>query len=112
MPMSKPIAALRRALIDSAGSERAVLLSLAGYLVLWTIYGTIAKSSQGLHPDMTELIAALIVHLWFSVFPVAEWSYYLLAMLMPAIALWIASRLSADYLDIKKRVVGLVLLTF
>ena len=33
------------------------MLSLAAYVVLWTIYGTIAKSSQGLHPDMTELIA-------------------------------------------------------
>ena len=102
-----------------------MLLSLAAYVVLWTVYGTIAKSSQGLHPDMTELIAwsrdlawgykhpplaALIVRLWFSVFPVAEWSYYLLAMLMPAIALWIAWRLSADYLDIEKRVVGLALL--
>ena len=104
-----------------------MLLSLAVYVVLWTIYGTIAKSSQGLHPDMTELIAwsrdlawgykhpplaALMVRIWFSVFPVAEWSYYLLAMLMPAIALWIAWRLSADYLDIEKRVVGLALLMF
>ncbi|MGH6664922.1 MAG: glycosyltransferase family 39 protein, partial [Pseudolabrys sp.] len=86
-----------------------------------------AKSSQGLHPDMTEQIAwsrdlawgykhpplaALIVKLWFSIFPVAEWSYYLLAMLMPAIALWIVWRLSADYLDIEKRVIGLALLTF
>ena len=94
--------------------------------VLWTIYGTIAKSSQGLHPDMTELLAwsrdlawgykhpplaAAIVWLWFSVFPVAEWSYYLLAMLMPTIALWIVWRLSADYLDIEKRVFGLALLT-
>src|SRR6185437_16187465 len=127
MPRLKPIHALRAALIDPAGSERAVLVSLGVYVVLWTIYGTIAKSSQGLHPDMTELIAwsrdlawgykhpplaALIVHLWFSVFPVAEWSYYLLAMLMPAIALWTAWRLSADYLDIEKRVVGLALLTF
>ena len=43
-------------------------------------------------------------------FPVAEWSYYLLAMLMPTIALWIVWRLSADYLDIEKRVVGLALL--
>ena len=125
--MPQPIHALRRALIDPARRERAVLLSLAGYVVLWTIYGTIAKSSQGLHPDMTELIAwsrdlawgykhpplaALIVRLWFSVFPVAEWSYYLLAMLMPAIALWIVWRLSADYLDIEKRVIGLALLTF
>jgi 4-amino-4-deoxy-L-arabinose transferase-like glycosyltransferase len=127
MPMPQLIHALRGALIDPARRERAVLASLAGYLVLWTIYGTIAKSSQGLHPDMTELIAwsrnlawgykhpplaALIVRLWFSVLPVAEWSYYLLAMLMPAIALWIVWRLSADYLDIEKRVVGLALLMF
>jgi 4-amino-4-deoxy-L-arabinose transferase-like glycosyltransferase len=127
MPRLKSIHALRGALIDPAGSERAVLLSLAGYVVLWTIYGTIAKSSQGLHPDMTELIAwsrdlawgykhpplaALIVRIWFGVFPVAEWSYYLLAMLMPAIALWIVWRLSADYLDVEKRVAGLALLMF
>ena len=32
-------------------------------------------------------------------------------MLMPAIALWIVWRLSADYLDIEKRVFGLALLT-
>ena len=51
------------------------------------------------------------MRLWFTVFPVAEWSYYLLAMLMPAIALWIVWRLSADYLDIEKRVFGLALLT-
>ncbi|HZL39578.1 MAG TPA: glycosyltransferase family 39 protein [Pseudolabrys sp.] len=127
MPRLAPIHTLRRALIDPAGSERAVLLSLGAYVVLWTIYGTIAKSSQGLHPDMTELIAwsrdlawgykhpplaALIVRLWFSVLPVAEWSYYLLAMLTPAIALWIVWRLSADYLDIEKRVAGLALLMF
>jgi 4-amino-4-deoxy-L-arabinose transferase-like glycosyltransferase len=127
MPIPQPVHALRRALVDPAGSERAGLLSLACYVVLWTIYGTIAKSSQGLHPDMTELIAwsrdlawgykhpplaALIVRIWFSVFPVAEWSYYLLAMLMPAIALWIVWRLSADYLNIEKRVIGLALLMF
>jgi hypothetical protein len=98
MRLLQPIDALRGALIDPARRERSVLLALAAYLALWTIYGTIAKSSQGLHPDMTELLAwsrdlawgykhpplaALIVRLWFSLFPVAEWSYYLLAMLMP-----------------------------
>ncbi len=30
---------------------------LAVYWVLWTAYGTIAKSPQGLHPDMTEIVA-------------------------------------------------------
>jgi 4-amino-4-deoxy-L-arabinose transferase-like glycosyltransferase len=119
--------ALRQALIDPARCERNVLVALAVYTVLWTIYGTIAKSSQGLHPDMTEVIAwsrdlawgykhpplaAAIVWLWFSLLPVAEWSYYLLAMLMPAATLWIVWRLSADYLTIEKRVFGLALLMF
>ena len=126
MRLLSPIDALRGALTDPARRERSVVLALAVYAVLWTIYGTIAKSGQGLHPDMTELLdwsrhlawgykhpplAAAIVWLWFSVLPVAEWSYYLLAMLMPAIALWIVWRLSADYLDIEKRVFGIALLT-
>ncbi len=125
MRLLQPIYALRGTLIDPAQRGRTVLIAFAAYLVLWTIYGTISKSSQGLHPDMTELVAwsrdlawsykhpplaALIVRLWFSVFPVAEWSYYLLAMLMPTLTLWIVWRLSADYLDIEKRVAGLALL--
>ncbi|MBI3703506.1 MAG: glycosyltransferase family 39 protein [Rhizobiales bacterium] len=116
---------LRAVLTDPAGGERNAILALAAYALLWTLYGTIAKGSQGLHYDMTEVIAwsrdlawgykhpplaAFIVWLWFSVFPLAEWSYYLLAMLMPTVALWFAWRLSADYLDADKRVVGLALL--
>jgi 4-amino-4-deoxy-L-arabinose transferase-like glycosyltransferase len=127
MPMPKLIDALRAALTDPARCECTVLVSLAVYMALWTLYGTIAKSSQGLHPDMTEVIAwsrdlawgykhpplaAAIAWLWFGVFPVAEWSYYLLAMLMPTVTLWIVWRLSADYLTIEKRVFGLALLMF
>jgi 4-amino-4-deoxy-L-arabinose transferase-like glycosyltransferase len=134
MRISNPLSAanraavgFRNALINPARRERTVLISLGVYVVLWTIYGSIAKGSQGLHYDMTEVIAwsrdlslgylkhpplaGWIVWLWFGVFPVAEWSYYLLAMLMPAIALWFSWRLSADYLDIEKRVMGLALLT-
>ena len=134
MPLSAPLRATERiarrlhhALADPAGSERNVLLAIAAYAVVWTIYGTIAKSSQGLHADMTELIAwsrdlsfgylkhpplaAFMVRVWFTVFPVAEWSYYLLAMLMPALTLWIVWKLSADYLTIEKRIAGLALLT-
>ena len=115
------------ALTVSPRAERNVLLALAAYAAIWTLYGTIAKSSQGLHFDMAEVIAwsrdlsfgylkhppfaAALVWLWFQIFPVAEWSYYLLAMLMPAAALWIVWRLSADYLDSEKRVVGVALLT-
>ena len=120
-------ARLRDALVDPARRERTVLWALGVYLVIWTIYGTVAKSSQGLHADMTEVIAwsrdlslgylkhpplaAWLVRGWFSVFPLTEASYYLVAMLMPTLALWIAWRLSADYLEAEKRVVGLALLT-
>ncbi len=117
----------RNALINPARREGTVLIALGVYVVLWTIYGSIAKGSQGLHYDMTEVVAwsrdlsfgylkhpplaGWTVWAWFSVFPLAEWSYYLLAMLMPAIALWFSWRLSADYLDIEKRIMGLALLT-
>jgi 4-amino-4-deoxy-L-arabinose transferase-like glycosyltransferase len=129
-----PLKAVRRApsvfrasLTDPARRESTVILSLAFYAILWAAYGTIAKYPQGLHPDMTEIVAwsrdlafgytkhpplaAALVWLWFSAVPLTEWSYYLLAMLMPAITLWIVWRLSADYLDIEKRVFGLALLT-
>ena len=118
----------RDALVDPTRRDRTILVSLAIYVLLWTVYGTIAKSSQGFHPDMTEVIAwsrdlslgqlkhppfaAWLVRLWFTVFPIAGWSYYLLAMLMPAVTLWIVWRMSADYLDADKRIVGIALLTF
>ena len=103
-----------------------MLLWLALYTLTWTLYASIARSSQDLHPDMTELLAwsrdlslgyvkhpplaAWLVWLWFSVFPLNDFLYYLLAMLMPAIALWIVWQLSADYLDTDKRVAGVALL--
>ena len=120
--------ALRGAFVAPEGRERNVVLALVVYALVWAAYGTVAKGAQGLHPDMTELIAwsrelawgydkhgpvsAVLVWAWFSVFPVAEWSYYLLAMAMPAGALWIVWRLSADYLAVEKRVAGLAFMTF
>ncbi len=110
------------ALVDAARCDHAMLLLLIGYAATWTLYASIAQSSQDLPPDMTELLswssdlslgylkhpplAAWLVRLWFSVFPLTDWSYYLLAMLMPAIALWVVWRLSADYLEIEKRVMA------
>jgi 4-amino-4-deoxy-L-arabinose transferase-like glycosyltransferase len=101
---------------------------LVGYALVWSLYGTLAKGSQDLHVDMGEMFAwsndpglgtpkhpplgAWMVWLWFSVLPRTDWSYYLLAMMMPTIALWIAWRLCADYLDTEKRVAGTALLTF
>lgn len=124
--IDRAAARLRAALTDPARAERTVVWWLALYTVVWAAYATIAKAPQGLHPDMTEIVAwsrdlslgylkhpplaAWVVAAWFAVFPVAEWSYYLLAALMPALALWLAWKLSADYLDLEKRVAGLLLL--
>src|SRR5262249_4097035 len=122
----KPFGHLYDALVDKARCNRAMLLLLTCYAATWTLYSSIARSSQDLHPDMAELIswsrdlsvgyikhpplAAWLVWLWFNIFPLTDLSYYLLAMLMPAIALWIAWHLSADYLEIEKRVAGVALL--
>src|SRR5499427_2318587 len=115
------------ALADTARRERTVVVLLLGYVALWTLYGAIAKGSQDIHADMSEQfalgrelalgypkhppLAMVVVRAWFSVFPTADWAYYLLAMVNVALALWIAWRLSARFLDGEKRVVGLALLT-
>src|SRR5499427_161137 len=115
------------ALADTARRERTVVVLLLGYVALWTLYGAIAKGSQDIHADMSEQfalgrelalgypkhppLAMVVVRAWFSVFPTADWAYYLLAMVNVALALWIAWRLSARFLDGEKRAVGLALLT-
>ena len=115
------------ALVDPGRRERAVLVVLAAYAAIWTLYGTIAKGSQDIHFDMGEMIAwsrevtlgtpkhpplpAWLVRAWFSVFPLDDWAYYLFAMLLAAAALWFAWKASAPYLDGEKRVAGLALLT-
>ena len=115
------------ALTEPAGRDRAIVLVLAGYCGLWTLYGAIAKGSQDIHFDMGEMVAwaheadwgtpkhppfgAWLVRGWFSVFPLTDWAYYLFAMVLATLALWIAWRVSARYLDGDKRVVGLALLT-
>src|SRR5262249_35749761 len=91
-----PIERLLDALADSARRERTVVAVLLGYVVLWTLYGAIAKGSQDIHADMSEQfalsrelalgypkhppLAMAVVRAWFSIFPTADWAYYLLAM--------------------------------
>jgi 4-amino-4-deoxy-L-arabinose transferase-like glycosyltransferase len=115
------------ALLDPRRQERTVLGLLAAYAAVWSIYGAVAKSSQGIHFDMGEMIAwsrevtfgtpkhpplpAWLVRAWFSVFPEADWSYYLFAIVLATAALWFAWKASAPYLSGEKRVIGLALLS-
>jgi 4-amino-4-deoxy-L-arabinose transferase-like glycosyltransferase len=115
------------ALMDPARSERTMVFALIGYLAAWFLYAVIAKSSQDIHVDMGEMVAwsrqvglgapkhpplaAWLVRAWFDVFPREDWAYYLFAMILPTVALWITWRMSARYLPRDKRVVGIALLT-
>jgi Dolichyl-phosphate-mannose-protein mannosyltransferase len=118
---------LLNALTDSARRERAVVVALLGYVAVWTLYAVLAKGSQDIHVDLSEQyvlsrewawgypkhppLAMWVVGAWFTVFPTADWAFYLLAMANAGLALWIIWRLSARFLDAEKRVVGLALLT-
>jgi Dolichyl-phosphate-mannose-protein mannosyltransferase len=122
-----PVERLVAALIDPMRRERAIIGVLAGYAVIWTLYGAIAKGSQDIHFDMAEIFAdshepglgiikhppfpVVIAGAWFMLFPAADWAYYLLAMVSTAFAMWIAWRISERYLDGNKRIFGLALLT-
>ena len=125
---TRPLDRIIDAIVRGKQRDVAILAALSLYTAVWTAYGVVAKSSQNLHPDMSELIAwsrdlalgfpkhppfaAVIVRGWFAWFPVADWSYYLLAVLTAAVALWIAWQLFADYLSPTKRLVAVCLLTF
>src|SRR6185369_13790341 len=84
--------------------RRVVILILITYTTVWTAYAIIAKSTQGIHPDMAEVFSwswdldwgthkhppllPALVSLWFSVFPVSDWAYYLLAVILTAVAIY------------------------
>jgi len=128
MRILKPAERLTDALTDPARRERAMAAALFFYCAIWSLYGALAKGSQDVHFDMGEMViwsreagigtpkhpplAAWLVRVWFSVFPLADWAYYLFAMVLATFALWVAWRVSERHLDGEKRVAGVALLTF
>ena len=121
-----PIERLIAALSDPLRRERTAIMVLAAYVAAWTLYGVLAKGSQDIHPDMAEIaiwsrepafgyskhppLAPWLAAAWFALFPATDWSFYLLAMVVAGVALWIAWRLAGDYLDDDKRALALLLL--
>ena len=122
-----PIERLLAALTDASRRERTVIFVLAAYTAVWTLYGTLSKASQDIHTDMAEMVAwsrelalgypkhppfgAWLARAWFTIFPTDDWSFYLLAMTVAAVGLWIAWRAAGDYLDGERRVLALAALT-
>jgi 4-amino-4-deoxy-L-arabinose transferase-like glycosyltransferase len=112
------IANLVGGLADPARRRRAALVFILGYGVLWFVYALIAKSSQDLNADMAEMIVwtrelalgypkhpplpAWILWVWFSVFPLADWAYFLLSAVTLAIGIYLVIELSAEWLGREK----------
>jgi 4-amino-4-deoxy-L-arabinose transferase-like glycosyltransferase len=111
---------------DRERDGRAVAILLLLFVVVWTIFHVVSRTSVDLNPDMTEAYAwgrhpsagyykhpplsALMAAAWFAVFPVADWSFYLLAMVNAAIALFAVDRIAKLYLSGDKRLLVLLLL--
>lgn len=89
------------------------------YAAAWTLYGVIAKSSQDINADMAEQVVwsrepalgypkhppllAFAVKLWFAVFPHADWAFILLAVVLLAAGIFLATELCGLWLDGEKR---------
>ncbi|MGZ6229014.1 MAG: glycosyltransferase family 39 protein, partial [Candidatus Binataceae bacterium] len=109
------LARLIDALADPARRRRAALAFALGYGALWFIYGLVAKSSQDLNADMAEMVVwtrepalgypkhppflAWVLWAWFKIFPLADWSYILLAVITVSGGIYLAVELSAQFLS-------------
>src|SRR5260370_40573575 len=112
--VSGPLDRLAAALVDPSRRERTAVRLLIGYVGVWTLYGVLAKGSQDGHFDMGEAVAwsrepafgyskqsprsAWGVRAWFTIFPLADWAYYLLPIVLAGLAPWISWILSRRWL--------------
>jgi hypothetical protein len=121
----RPFEWLLDALTDPEHANRTALALLIGFTALYTVYAVVSNGSTDVHFDVGELVSwsrepawgyrhppmsAWVVAAWFSVFPLADWSAYLLAMVTSAAAIGIAWHLYGDWLDGNRRALALAML--
>jgi len=121
-----PIERAIEAWFDRERDGRAVAILLLLFVAAWTAFHVVSQASLDLHPDLLEVYAwgrhpsagyykhpplgGLIAGAWFSVFPAADWSFDLLAMVNAAVALFAIDRIARRYLSGDKRLLVLLLL--
>jgi len=109
-------------LLGGSGPLRLLIL----FVIAWTAFQTISFSSVTLHADLTEIFAwsrhpaasyykhpplgALMGWAWFSVFPITDWSFHLLAMTNAAVGLFFVDLIARRYLEPEKRIFVLLFL--
>ena len=106
-------------LCDPKRRRRVALGLVCAYGAAWFIYGVIAKSSQDLNGDLGEMVVwsrqlalgypkhppllAYVVKLWFSIFPLTDWAFLLLAAMTVSAGIYLAIELCGVWLDGEKR---------
>jgi 4-amino-4-deoxy-L-arabinose transferase-like glycosyltransferase len=123
-PPARIAAAINR-WFDAAPSGRAVWVFLALFVVIWTGFQIVSYASIDLHPDLLEVfawsqnlapgykhppLAGFVAAAWFAIFPIADWSFHLLAMVNVAVAFFAIDLIARRYLDGDKRLLVLLLL--
>ena len=110
------------------GVERgwAIPALLIGFVAIWMVYLVIAYWGGDLHPDVLETwtigrqfawgnpkhppLMGWMAAIWTSVFPVTDWSFYLLAMVNSALALWCVDLISRRFVRGDGRAIIVLLL--
>ena len=112
--------------LDGVEAGWGVPLLLAGFVLIWMAFLTVAYSGGGLHPDTLETwtlgrnfewgnpkhppLMGWFARVWTSGFPLTDWSFRLLAMTNSAVALWAVDLVSRRFVRGDKRIVVLLLL--
>ncbi|MEH2510631.1 hypothetical protein V1291_001985 [Nitrobacteraceae bacterium AZCC 1564] len=112
--------------LDGVDQGWALKAFLSAFVVIWTAFLIVAYQSGDLHPDVLETwslgrefawghakhppLMGWIAGVWSLVFPPADWSFHLLAMLNSALALSIIDLVSRRFVRGDKRLVILLLL--
>ena len=123
-PPARITAAINR-WFDAAPGGRALWIFLVLFVAIWTSFQIVSYASIGLHPDLLEVfawsqnlapgykhppLAGFVAAAWFSIFPIADWSFHLLAMVNAAVAFFAIDLIARRYVDGDKRLVVLLLL--
>jgi 4-amino-4-deoxy-L-arabinose transferase-like glycosyltransferase len=112
--------------LDGIEAGWAIPLLLLGFIAVWQTFLSIAYIGGDLHPDVLETwtlgrsiewgyakhppLMGWVARAWTWVFPLANWSFQLMALTNSAIALWIVDLISRRFASGDKRLVVLLLL--
>ena len=112
--------------MDGIEAGWAVPLLLLGFIAVWQTFLSIAYIGGDLHPDVLETwtlgrsiewgyakhppLMGWAARAWTSAFPLANWSFQLMALTNSAIALWIVDLISRRFAQGDKRLIVLLLL--